>query len=506
MAKKSSPLAPLLAIAQQGLPFTATDGQAFVRLRLPTGGHYILAVRSRAYRDWFFYRFYAQYDSLPSANAFHAVLNHLEAQANENDHNQHLSVYRRVAAGVNLPPDRITLDLANRQCQIVEISRAGWKTTAGKDALLQTSRSTGPLPVPVSPPPGALPPLHILRSLLNLLSRAGFLRCLAWLLDAFRPYGPYSFLILQGPPSSGKSLAARILRYLIDPSTSPFTATPSSVRELLALARHNWVLAFDHVSSLSPQLTDALCRLSSGLGVAVQETHRSGPDPLQQYYKRPVLLTVTERWSCPAEIAERALVVTLPPLAPECRRPEAALLATFDEARPAILAELCTAVSTALDRLNSTGLPAGRCADTLAWAMAASPALRCFKEGEVCSEEEMRAAFAPPAPPHPMVQAVRALLDQRRRWTGTASELQDLLQPALSCHTPKGVSHQLKTCMLTLADHGIELKFRRLHGGTRIIDLQEDSGDAWSPKTAPHASPNSDPSPQPEEIKALKPC
>src|SRR5689334_10331700 len=93
---KRSPLAPLLDIAEQGLPFTAVDGQAFVRLRHPAGGCYVYAVRSQAYRDWFFYRFFAQYNSLPTANAFNALLNHLEAQANENDHNQHLPVFRRV--------------------------------------------------------------------------------------------------------------------------------------------------------------------------------------------------------------------------------------------------------------------------------------------------------------------------------------------------------------------------------------------------------------------------
>jgi hypothetical protein len=34
--------APLIAIAQRSLPFTAVDGQAFVRLPGPSGGFYIL--------------------------------------------------------------------------------------------------------------------------------------------------------------------------------------------------------------------------------------------------------------------------------------------------------------------------------------------------------------------------------------------------------------------------------------------------------------------------------
>jgi len=339
--------------------------------------------------------------------------------------------------------------------------------------------------------------LDTLRSCLNLPSRAAWLRCLAWLLATLRPYGPYPFLILQGPPGSGKTFAARILRCLIDPSTAPLSPIPYTARDLLLLARHNWILAFDHVSALSPPLTDALCRLASGLGAASHETSRATTHPLLQYYKRPVLLTVTERWSCPRDLAERAFIITLPPLDPARRSTEIALLTAFEQAWPAILGALCAAISTALTRLPQMNLPSGKSADVLAWAMAASPALGC-------SEDEMRQALTPPPPPHPMVEVVRALIEQRRQWTGTATELLDLLQPVVSCQTPKGVSQQLKTCMLTLADYGIELKFRHLHGKKRIIELREEPGGASVPKNPPDAPPDFHAPPQPTETEELK--
>ncbi|MGA2771190.1 MAG: hypothetical protein ABSG26_10280 [Bryobacteraceae bacterium] len=486
------PLAPLIAIAQRGTPFTASDGQAFVRLHAPSpGAFYILPVRSRAYREWFFHEFFAQYDTLPSSRAFHTVLNHLEAEANHHDQNQHLAVWRRVGCrGGGRVPDQILLNLANPECEFVEISPTGWKTTAGAGALLQTFRSTLPLPAPAAPSaPGAL---ETLRSCLNLSSRADWLRCLAWLLAALRPDGPFPVLILQGPPGAGKTFAARILRSVIDPCASPLTPIPYSVRDLLTLARHNWILAFDHLSALSPQLTDALCRLSSGLGATLRETSGPGAEPLQQYYKRPVLLTVTERWSCPADLARRALTVTFPPLTP---RTEARLLTVFQQAWPDILAALCSAVAAALSRMNHIDPPSGRCPDALAWAMAASPALGC-------TGEEMRQAFAL-AEPHPMAEAVRNLLEQRRHFAGSATQLLELLQPFVGCHTPKGLSQQLRSCMLTLSDTRIELKFKRLGGGARIIELSDDPCDASCEKTPPDASQTLDPPPQPTEKEEL---
>jgi hypothetical protein len=492
------PLSPLIAIARQGIPFTSSDGQAFVRLNAPSSeGFYILPVRSRAYREWFFHEFFAQYETLPPSRAFHAVLNHLEAEANHNEPNQRLAVWRRVGSrGGSILPAQILLDLANPERQFVEISPTGWKTSAAAGALLQTSRSTVSLPEPIPPladAPSA--PLQTLRSCLNLPSRAGRLRCLAWIMAALRPDGPFPVLILQGPTGSGKTFAAHILRAVIDPSTSPLTPIPSSVRDLLTLARHNWILAFDHLSALSPQLTDALCRLSSGLGATLRETSGPAAEPLQQYYKRPVLLTVTERWSCPADLARRALTVTLPPLTHSRPRTEDGLLTVFQQAWPNILAALCDAVSTALSRMPHLNPPSGRYPDVLAWAMAASPALGC-------TEEEMRQALAF-AEPHPMAEAVRNLLEQRRQWTGSATQLLELLRPVVRCHTPKGVSQQLRNCMLTLADSRIELKFRRLGGGARIIELRDDPCDASCQKALPDASQILDPPPQPTENEEL---
>ena len=490
----SKSIASLISIAQQGIPFTAADGQAFVRLNGPSGGFFILPIRSSEYRDWFFFRFFDQFDTIPSAHAFHAILNHLDAQANQSGVNQRLAVFRRVGSrGSTLFPDQILLDLANPERQFVEISPGNWRITADANALLQTSRSSAALPAPVPGPPDApATPLQILRSCLNLSCHADWLRCLAWLLASLRPQGPFPFLILQGPPSSGKTFAARLLRCLIDPSVSPLSPTPTSVRDLITLARQNWILAFDHLPALSLPLTNALCRLSSGLGAAVRETVRAVPEPLLQYYKRPVILTVSDRWSCPPELAERALTLTFHPLSPDCRRTETALFIACNQAWPGILAALCSAVATALTRLPQMDLPVGRCADALAWAMAASPALGC-------TQEEMQQAFAPPPPPHPLVDAIRTLIAQHHHWTGKAAQLLDLLPPTLSCHTPKGLSHQLRSCAPILANSGIELKFKRLPGGARVIELHQDLCDAWSEKLPPHASQNCDPSPQPTE-------
>ena len=483
-SRAASSLAPHLAITQRGLPFTASDGQAFVRLPLPSGGFFILAVRSHAFRDWFFAQFYGEYDRLPTAHAFATILNHLEAQAANDPANQRLAVFRRVGSrGPGIVPNQILLDLANAEGQFVEISPPGWQVTVGLNALLQTSRSTVELPTPTSSPEDPSASIETLRSCLNLPARADWLRCLAWLLAAIRPTGPFPFLVLQGPPGAGKTFTARLLRALVDPSTAPLTPVPHNTRHLFALARHNWVLAFDHISVLSPQLSDTLCRLSYGAGVSVREVPTSdvSREPLLQYYRRPMLFTVTGRWSPPPDFAARALTVSLPEISPAHRRSESDLLAVFSQSYPRIVGALCTAVSTALARVATIHLSdAPRYADALAWAMAAALALGC-------TESEMQQAFTPP-PADPFVQSIQALLASGTDWTGPAATLLKLLPPSPLYQTPKGLSQQLKSSAQSLAAAGITLKFGRSPRGERLISLRQTPFDASLENHAQDAS------------------
>jgi hypothetical protein len=56
---------------------------------------------------------------------------------------------------------------------------------------------------------------------------------------------------------------------------------------------------------------------------------------------------------------------------------------------------------------------------------------------------------------------------------------------------------------LTLADAGIQLKFKRLHKGARILELSHASGDASCEKSPQDASPIPAPRSQPTETAPL---
>src|ERR1019366_7784182 len=217
-----------LTIARSGVPFTSVDGRAFMTVPAQFSGYRTLPIRSRAFRQWLFDQSLSEYETTPTDRAFSAILHYLEAQAARDPGTCKIRIpYRVDSRGISSTPERILLDLANSRGQFVEIAPNGWTVTSGEGVPFETSASTQSLPdpelvghsdPPLDPPTPA--PLDTLRSTLNLgaPNSPEWLRCLAWLLAALHPGGPYPILILRGPSGCGKSLAGRILRPRAPPS------------------------------------------------------------------------------------------------------------------------------------------------------------------------------------------------------------------------------------------------------------------------------------------------
>jgi hypothetical protein len=428
--------------------FVADDGRAFISVpACEPGGLVHLPVRSDAFRDWYFAQTNGTIDRLPSPRTFSAICQFLEADAARIPDNR-CHVNRRVGEAGD---GAIQIDLSNPNGEYVEITPAGYRVTLGDRGLVFETSATN-LPVPPPKTEESTDALDRLRTALH-LSGSDWLRCLTWLLSALNPSGSYPMLVLRGPSGCGKSVAGRVLRALIDPASASFSAMPRSATQLLHLARQNWVLAFDHVTHITPSLADALCRITSGAGLSEREPGRR--DLVQRWIKRPVLLTVTEDCELPPDLAVRALIVTLPELTAENRLPERDLLLPLSDAFPEIFSALCAAISRAL--ANYRPVPSiTRHAGPLAWITAAFPELAA----------DLAAAIAEPPPPPAFLGQLQVLLAATPNWEGTA---QDLLPHVRAAKTPKGLSQAFKKYALALADGGIRISKRRAHEGERLI-------------------------------------
>ena len=75
--------------------------------------------------------------------------------------------------------------------------------------------------------------------------------------------GAYPMLVLTGSAGCGKTTISRMLRELVDPNEATLLSKPKT-EDLRVIGANNHVLAFDNLSGISANQSDALCKISTG--------------------------------------------------------------------------------------------------------------------------------------------------------------------------------------------------------------------------------------------------
>jgi hypothetical protein len=177
----------------------------------------------------------------------------------------------------------------------------------------------------------------------------------------------------------------------------------------------------------------------------------------------------------------------LQPIPEERRRPEAELRTTFEAERPRILGALLDAVVEGLKRLPETRLPKlPRMADFALWGTACETALwpaGTFWRAYCGNRDELVEGVIDA---DPIAAAVRAMMATRAEWTGTASNLLDLLAEKAGDRSaksktwpdsPRALSGRLRRAATFLRKIGIEVAFTKVH--ERIIHITASQPSAW---------------------------
>src|SRR5262249_4874279 len=332
----------------------------------------------------------------------------------------------------------------------------------------------------------------------------------AWELAALRDRGPYPALTLFGEHGTAKSTAAKILRALIDPNTAPLRALPREDRDLFIAATNGRVLAFDNISFLPDWISDTLCRLSTGGGFATRQLYTDQDEVLLDA-SRPVILNGIEEVVERPDLADRAIFLTLEPIPDDKRRLEAELWTAFEADRPRILGALLDAVVTGLARLPATRLERlPRMADFAIWATAWETALR-HQDGMFWEAGTFMKAYAGNIDEavetvlnaNLIATAVRTFMATQTTWTGTATDLLDLLGRIVGEKAAKSktwpddatrLSGKLRRAATFLRKVGIEISLGERVARTRSITItsfskpQQDGNSASSALAASSAN------------------
>jgi hypothetical protein len=211
---------------------------------------------------------------------------------------------KKVSLRVGAENTRILyIDLCDKQRRIVRISPAGWELVDQSPVFFRRTHYMHPLPIPERG--GSLDELE---PLLNIIPEL-FILTEGWCLCALCPSGPYPLMALIGPPGSAKSTFTKILRDLTDPNENPYSGSPYDARDPRVAALNSHVLAYDNLSVLKPQVSDALCRQATGGGGTERQYHTNQKEVHFPYTANPIILNGIPEFVTRPDLVDRTIIL-----------------------------------------------------------------------------------------------------------------------------------------------------------------------------------------------------
>lgn len=422
----------------------------------------------RVVRDYLARAYYLEHKRVASSAALTDAANTLGGIARY-DGPEHV-----VAVRLASHDGALYLDLGDPAWRMVEITGSGWRIVTEAPVRHWRPASLRALPDPV--PGGSLDALQALWPVAD----DTWTLLVSWLVAAMQPTGPYPVLVLAGEQGTGKSTLGRMMRGILDPASPELRGVPRNEHDAMLGALTSYVVAFDNLSGLPAWLSDALCRIATGGGMATRTLYSDTDETLIDV-TRPILLTGIDSPATRGDLLDRALVVNLPVMADEARGDEGDLWRRYHAMRPALLGALLDAAVCALRRRPDVTLPKRpRMADACLWVTAAEPALG-WTEGRAATAW-LGARDNASADLLSGDSVAQAVLKLALPWEGTSTDLLTLLTTTVSDHTrtargwptsARGLSGILRRLAPDLRRAGVHVDAdaREGHTGRRLFRI-----------------------------------
>ena len=361
----------------------------------------------------------------------------------------------------------IWLDLCDPLRRVVKISANSWHIVDDKECPIRflRTRSMGTLPEPI--------PDESRQSLKGLLSLddQGLQIVEAFLVGCFLPPpGPFPVLVVTGEQGSGKSFGCSHIRSLIDPTVPALRIPPQTERDLIAALNSGHVLGFDNISKMPSWLSDALCSMVTGAGIATRQLHTTAEEFVVKG-RRPVLINGINDVIAAPDLAERALFLDFIRPTDSERRTEHELEHEWERRKGPILSHILDRVALALKQRNTIELKElPRLADFTMWLLASVPS-ESQKSLQSILATNRKSKHISILEEDSVAQSLQSFLEQDGHFEGTAKQLLDELnrleeynaknRPDDWPRSPESLGKRLRRLKPILEGVGMRVELRR---------------------------------------------
>jgi hypothetical protein len=363
--KKPSQAEKLITLADENnVEFWHTPDHEQYATVVENGHNENMAIKSSSFKRWLSWKMFSGEDGkVPGSQALQDAINTMGGKAEFLG--EELATFVRVAE----KDGKIYVDMGDVDWNAIEISGGTWKMVTNPP--VKFVRPKGLLPLVVPERGGNIDDL---RCLLNAGDDDTWMLIVAWMLQAFWPRGPYAHLSLGGEQGTLKSTMTRMIKMIIDPSTTALRRMPKNEEDMMIAAKRERVLSFDNLSGISHEMSDSLCCLSTGGSLGKRALYENDEEH-SITAMRPAIMNGIDALTSRGDLIDRTIIIDLPVVDKKNRKSVEDIDEKFNKIRPKILGALLDITAKGWDTKIGTIENLPRMADFARWVLACEPHL-----------------------------------------------------------------------------------------------------------------------------------
>ncbi|WP_019177682.1 bifunctional DNA primase/polymerase [Methanomassiliicoccus luminyensis] len=350
-------------------PFMDQHEEAYAAIEVK-GHREIVRIRSSRFSLWLQHLHYLETEKSLNKDALGQAVATFEAKALFEGAKRPLSLRRAWREG------DLYYDLCDEAWRAVRISPSikpyGWEIVGRPPILFKRERH---MKAQVEPVPGGSWD-ELWTKVLNFLPEQWVL-CKPHVLQLFIPGHPIAFLNPNNRKGAAKTSTAKVIRELVDPSSSPLQELNNPRTNLNDLFEQNFLPIFDNVDGdIKDFIFNKLCRVNTGEASQERELYKNKEQVLYEYQRTAIITSIAPVGPDHPDFVQRTVYVGLRFIPEEERKDEEQLKADFTAMRGQVLGFIFSTLSKALGLKNEVHLDRRpRMADYAIWGEALSRAL-----------------------------------------------------------------------------------------------------------------------------------
>ena len=241
--------------------------------------------------------------------------------------------------------DALWIDLGSGDFSAIKVGPEGWRIVPSAKVPVIFRRYPHMSALP-TPRPGN--EFSVLREILP-IGQDDWLLLSTWILTVLIPDIARPWVLFVGAQGAGKTLAAEVLRALLDPSESSSLVFPSNTEALVQILAQNFLPLFDNVRSIPSWGADILCQAITS-GHFSRRRLYTDDETVHFSFLRTFVVTSIGIPSIQPDLLDRCLIFEIQRIPEEERLPKRQLWQRFEEIKAAVFSQILDGLAYVLRR------------------------------------------------------------------------------------------------------------------------------------------------------------